>query len=63
MGQQSELISTKVTNATARELNFQMTYDKPTAVSIQPNLPDFITITFDKKYFVDPLTDVEINLG
>ena len=59
----SELINTELVNATAKELSFQLSFDKPTAVSMQPNSPDFITITFDKQYFTDPLTHVEINEG
>ena len=57
------MINTEVTNATATELDFQMTFDKPTAVSMYPNSPDLIIITFDKNVFADPLTEVEINYG
>ena len=40
-----------------------MTYINPSAVSRDPVDADEIQMSFDKKYFSDPETDIEINSG
>ena len=57
------LIEFEVTEATGTLIELQMTYSNPGAVSRDPITPDRIEISFDKRYFSDPETDLEINEG
>ena len=53
----------EVIEATDSSIKFQMTYINPSAVSRNPVDADEIQMSFDKKYFSDPETDIEINSG
>ena len=44
-------------------IKFQMEYANAAAISRDPNEPDEIKIYFDKKYFSDPRSNIEINSG
>ena len=53
----------EVKEATDTLIELQMTYNNPGAVSRDPTTPDKVSISFDKRYFSDPETDLEINEG
>ena len=52
-----------MTEATDTLIELQVTYSNPGAVSRDPTTPDKVSISFDKRYFSDPETDLEINEG
>ena len=59
----SVISKVEVTKATSTLLEFKLTHSVPLAVSRDPSIPDSLSISFDKKYFSDPLTEFEVNEG
>lgn len=62
-GEVSQLIKTEVVRATTTEIEFQMVYSLPLAVSRNPQDPDLLVFEFREDVFSDPLTDISVNKG
>lgn len=62
-GEIAQLIKKEVIRATPLEIEYQMSYSLPLAVSRNPQDPDLLVFEFREDVISDPLTDIEVNKG